>query len=58
MTAEFPTYGEALAYTHTCTIGNEIGLTKKRTNYREKGGPVGNPDLCCHHGSYQANRVA
>ena len=31
---------------------------KKRTNYREKGGPVRNQDLSCGPGSYQANRVA
>ena len=58
MTAEFPTYDEAFAYTQAYVIENGIGLTKKRTNYREKGGPVRNQDLCCDRGSYQANRVA
>ena len=57
-TADFPTYDEALAYTQAYAIENGIGLTKKRTNYREKGGPVRNQDLCCDRGSYLANRVA
>ena len=58
MTAEFPIYDEAFAYTQAYAIENGIGLTKKRTNYREKGGPVRNQDLCRDRGSYQANRVA
>ena len=58
ITAEFPTYDEAFGYTQAYAIENGIGLAKKRTNYREKGGPVRNQDLCCDRGSYQANRVA
>ena len=42
VTAEFPTYDEAFAYTKSYAIENGIDLTKKRTNYREKGGLVRN----------------
>ena len=58
MTAEFPTYNQAFAYTQAYAIEDGIGLTKKHTNYRERGGPVRKQDLCCDRGSYQANRVA
>ena len=58
MTAEFQTYDEAFAYTQAYALKNGIGLTKKRTNYREQGGPVCSQDLCCGRGSYQANLVA
>ena len=58
MTAEFPTYDEAFAYTQAYTIENGISLMKKRTNYRERGGPVRNQVLCCDRGSYHANRAA
>ena len=36
MTAELPTFNEAFAYSQAYAIENGIGLTKKRTNYREK----------------------
>ena len=49
---------EAFAHTQAYAIENGIGLTKKRTNYLEKGGPVRHQDLCCDRRSYQANRVA
>ena len=58
VTVEFPTYDEAFACTQAYAIEKGIGLTKKRTNYQEKGGPVRNQDLCCDRGSYQANHVA
>ena len=58
MTAEFPTYDEAFAYTQAYAIENGIGLTKKRTNYRERGGPARNQDLCCDRVPYQASCVA
>ena len=45
MTAEFPTYDQAFAYTQAYAIEDGVGLTKKHTNYREKGGPVRNQDL-------------
>ena len=35
-------HGSAVGPEH---IENRIGLTKKRTNYREKGGPVRKQDL-------------
>ena len=54
----FPKYDEAFAYTQAYAMENGISLTKKRTNYREKGGPVRKQDLCYDRGSYQANRVA
>ena len=36
VTAEFPIYDEAFAYTQAYAIENGIGQTKKRTNYRER----------------------
>ena len=45
-------------YTQAYAIEDGIGLTKKHTNFRQKGGPVRNQDLCFDRGSYQANRVA
>ena len=38
MTAEFPTYDQAFAYTQAYSIEDGSGLTKKHTNYWEKGG--------------------
>ena len=58
MAAEFPTYDQAFEYTQAYAIEDGIGLTKKHTNFRQKGGPVRNQDLCFDRGSYQANRVA
>ena len=52
MNAEFPTYDEAFTYTQAYAIGTRTSLTKKRTNYQKKGGPVRNQDLCCDSESY------
>ena len=58
MTAELPTYDGASTYTQAYATENGIGLTKMRTNYRGKGGPVHSQDRCSGRVSYQANRVA